>query len=108
MRCESDTDLQFDHRDPTTKLFVLSGKSLDKAWSKILEELEKCDLLCRSCHLIKTVENSESGGGSNRVTEHGTEAMHRQHGCQCLPCRQAAHDARVIRGELPGTRGLRG
>jgi 5-methylcytosine-specific restriction endonuclease McrA len=94
-RCGTDEDLQFDHRDPATKSFVLSGKALDKAWVKILEEFEKCDLLCRPCHLIKSVENGETGGGWNKVTEHGTEAMHRQ------------HDARVARGDLTGSRGLR-
>ncbi len=52
--CSSDQELNFDHRDPATKLFELSGCALDKAWAKILEEYAKCDLLCRPCHLVKT------------------------------------------------------
>lgn len=38
----------FHHRDPDQKDFGLSGKS----WSfdKLKEEVDKCDLLCRTCH----------------------------------------------------------
>jgi hypothetical protein len=106
VRCGSAERLEFDHRDRTTKSFVLSGRDLDKAWNTIVAELAKCDLLCRACHHFKTVENNETGSGSghNRIDEHGTEAMYAK-GCKCVPCRIARYDARVRRGELRGTRG---
>jgi len=103
--CGSGEHLEFDHRDRATRLFNLSGKALDGKWEVILAELAKCDLLCRNCHRTKTNANNEHGGGLNRISTHGTEAMHRAHGCNCLPCRMAAHAARVRRGELNGTRG---
>ena len=42
--------LEFHHRDPSTKKF-----SIVKAWTKgfkreVIEELEKCELLCANCH----------------------------------------------------------
>jgi hypothetical protein len=40
--------LDFHHRDPTTKLFTIGGPS--RSQTAILAEIEKCDLLCHSCH----------------------------------------------------------
>lgn len=47
--------MDFDHRDPSTKLFdvsraAVSGYSLQK----VKEEVAKCDLLCACCHRIRT------------------------------------------------------
>lgn len=46
--------LTFDHRDKETKLFNIGDKALRMKWEKILEEIEKCDVLCSNCHLRKT------------------------------------------------------
>ena len=44
--------LSFHHRDPTNKKFGLSLNVLwGTAWDKIIEEFNKCDLLCIRCHL---------------------------------------------------------
>lgn len=44
--------LNFHHRDPSIKKFQLDYRSLaNRKWSLILEELEKCDLLCSNCHM---------------------------------------------------------
>lgn len=51
--CGSIENLEFDHRDRTTKKFTLSGCALDKSWDEILLEHEKCDLLCNECHKIR-------------------------------------------------------
>ncbi len=40
----------FHHRDPSTKLFVLGGAGFNRKWKTVLEELEKCDMLCCYCH----------------------------------------------------------
>jgi len=46
--------LDFHHKDPKTKKFKLSGINLTKySWPEILEELHKCDLLCKNCHAEK-------------------------------------------------------
>lgn len=49
-RCGSTKHLGFHHRDPSTKRanpgWLVGNTSLDR----YLEELEKCDVLCASCH----------------------------------------------------------
>lgn len=54
--------LHFHHRDPDTKKFQLTLNNLwSKSWDSILEEFEKCDLLCSNCHLEIEDENSQHG-----------------------------------------------
>jgi hypothetical protein len=44
--------LCFHHRDPSKKSFSLDLRRLsNRSWEKILEEFEKCDLLCSNCHM---------------------------------------------------------
>jgi len=42
--------LDFHHTDPKIKSFALSVKGLSYSWSKILQEAEKCVLVCKNCH----------------------------------------------------------
>jgi hypothetical protein len=44
---------EFDHIDPRTKKFEI-GKSGARARKTVIIELEKCQLLCRTCHKIRT------------------------------------------------------
>ncbi len=45
--------LEFDHRDPSTKVDDVS--SLVKVSKrKLLEEIDKCDLICSNCHKERT------------------------------------------------------
>lgn len=51
--------IDMDHTDPSTKMgtpaqMVTSGTK----WSLVLEELEKCQPVCRNCHNIKTIIES--------------------------------------------------
>lgn len=41
--------LGFHHRDPNEKEFTFSGK-MSWAWQRLVQELDKCDLLCSNCH----------------------------------------------------------
>lgn len=84
-RCDSDEGLEFDHVDPSTKLFTLSGKSLDKPWSVIVAEAKKCQILCTPCHKAKTKRESPCPHGSWR---------HRKYGCNCDVCLADDRDAR--------------
>ncbi len=44
--------LQFHHRDPSIKEFMLNVNWLaTKSWEKVVLEAKKCDLLCSNCHL---------------------------------------------------------
>ena len=47
-RCEA--ALQFHHRNPIEKQFMLSIKSGSHSWEEWQKEAEKCDLLCANCH----------------------------------------------------------
>lgn len=47
--------MDFDHRDPKTKLFNLgAGKSLLKNRALLEAEVAKCDIVCVNCHRIRT------------------------------------------------------
>ena len=41
--------LEFHHRDPSKKDFTISQRA-NHAWKSIKEELDKCDILCVTCH----------------------------------------------------------
>lgn len=110
VRCGTQKDLEFDHVDPATCSFRLSGKGLDKPWVVLLAEAAKCQLLCHLHHREKTVECGEAGGGWNKIDgpdgfQHGTESGYMRGKCRCPECRTARHSARVLRGELKGSRG---
>lgn len=45
--------MQFDHRDPATKKYVVS-KIRSRAHSTILAEVAKCDIVCTNCHRDRT------------------------------------------------------
>jgi len=46
--------LEFDHRDPATKVAEVSRMIISKPWSRVLAEIEKCDVRCINCHRRKT------------------------------------------------------
>ena len=51
--CGTDKNLQFDHIDRTTKSFTI-GKNMGYTLEKLKAEADKCQLLCKECHQIKT------------------------------------------------------
>src|SRR5688572_8234175 len=53
--------LDFDHRDPSTKLLEVSQMSSEAGWDRLVAEAEKCDIRCANCHRIKTFEAREGG-----------------------------------------------
>lgn len=53
VRCGSTEDLQFDHIDRSTKVTEIT-RMFTFARAKLDAELEKCQLLCKPCHLQKT------------------------------------------------------
>ncbi len=49
--------LELDHIDPTTKRFSISqAVKLGQKWESVLEEIEKCQVLCANCHKRKTAK----------------------------------------------------
>ena len=60
VKCGSENELEFDHSDSTMKSFSISRASSmsEKAFS---EELTKCQLLCKICHMEKTISSGDLG-----------------------------------------------
>jgi 5-methylcytosine-specific restriction endonuclease McrA len=68
--CGSSIGLQFDHIDPKgTNIRI--GKLLSYSKEVILQELKKCQLLCKKCHYKKS---KKEGSLKNQVGEHNTQA----------------------------------
>ena len=49
--------LDFHHKDPTLKKFNISNSLPTRNWDRILEEIEKCDIICANCH--RALHNKE-------------------------------------------------
>ena len=47
--------LEFDHRDPKSKLFNISNM-MNNSWKDIQKEIDKCDIVCANCHRIRTAK----------------------------------------------------
>jgi hypothetical protein len=93
-RCGSVELLEFNHIDRTQKKMGLSGKDLDGPWQRLLEEFDKCELLCKSCHLEYTRGQwaRKELVAQNRNTLpyiHGTMRMYHEVNCRCELCRLA-------------------
>jgi hypothetical protein len=56
--CGTTKNLQFDHIDRTEKSFCI-GSSLASKLEKLVEEANKCQLLCETCHQHKTLVNHD-------------------------------------------------
>lgn len=80
--CTSVEGLEFDHKDRSEKLDHRIW-----SWSEIrLEaELAKCQLMCRSCHMEKSI--AEMGYPER---QHGTNLKYMKDKCRCVLCK-AAH-----------------
>lgn len=48
--------LDFDHIDPSTKLFSPSSQSVTYKLKPLFKEIRKCQILCANCHRIRSYE----------------------------------------------------
>jgi hypothetical protein len=47
--------MDFDHRDPTKKSFnIMSGRAMLMSRSRLMAEIDKCDIVCANCHAART------------------------------------------------------
>lgn len=51
--------MDFDHRDGTEKYKNVS-QLLKYSWKKMLEEIQKCDIVCSNCHRVRTQQRLAS------------------------------------------------
>jgi len=69
--CGTTSDLQFDHIDPSTRTcfvnYILSSR-----WERLVEELDKCQLLCFGCH----VQKNRVDGSTMKNTPCGEQINH--------------------------------
>lgn len=81
-KCGSLEDLEVDHISPSDKI---SHNVWSWSWERRLAELAKCQVLCRQCHLEKTVLYRKENAKSQ---VHGTHEAYVL-GCRCQECRSA-------------------
>jgi hypothetical protein len=81
VRCGATEDLEFDHIDPSTKVFAVSA-GLSRAWDALVEEASKCQLLCKPCHVAKGAEDRPE-------LKHGTYHVYWYWNCRCDLCKAA-------------------
>ena len=60
--CGATTNLQIDHKNKTLKSFNVTTQLRVKPWNQILEEVKKCQLLCKKCHDKKTKDEFSNYG----------------------------------------------
>jgi hypothetical protein len=48
--------MDFDHRDPSTKLRSVTQMISNFGIERILAEAAKCDIVCANCHRLRTFE----------------------------------------------------
>ncbi len=48
-------ELVFHHRDPEDMAFRVSAHC--RQWWRVLDEIEKCDVVCKSCHRQRHADN---------------------------------------------------
>ena len=96
VNCGSTERLQFDHinNDRDGQLGLISYL-IRMNWGRLVKELNKCQLLCISCHAIKT--------GIDRSTKeavHGLASTYNNRGCRCVLCKAAnTEHTRQFRGK---------
>jgi hypothetical protein len=50
--------MDFDHRDPSKKLFAITGGHAPLlSREKLIAEIDKCDIVCANCHALRTHAN---------------------------------------------------
>ena len=99
--CGSINDLQIDHVDWRTKSFTITSKLGPKWWPAVVEELKKCQPLCRLCHKKKTAKDHAEIFTKERDSLHGTLSQYWRYRCRCEPCRNAYRQYRSTRYSKP-------
>ena len=77
--CGTDKDLQFDHLVRADKSFTIGG-NLTRNMDVLIAEADKCQLLCKNCHQLKTVcyndyDRLADGYRVKSVEQHGNEII---------------------------------
>ena len=60
--------MQFDHVKGVKVGDISSAKILTSSWARILKEIEKCEVVCPTCHALRTLHRRNSAVGSIPTT----------------------------------------
>jgi hypothetical protein len=61
--------MEFDHRDPTTKIATVTRMISNATWKRIAAEIDKCDIVCSNCHRLRTFERRQRQSARAGVTQ---------------------------------------
>jgi hypothetical protein len=62
--------LAFHHRDPSKKSFALDLRTCsNKSWETLLQEANKCDLVCMNCHMEIHHPELDAESSQNKINE---------------------------------------
>jgi hypothetical protein len=59
--------LDFDHRDPAAKRYNVTLLAAHKSWTRVMAEIEKCDVRCSNCHRRRTALQFDWGTRGRRA-----------------------------------------
>lgn len=97
-KCGASSNLEIDHINPLIKSISLT--KLGRRYSSTFyEELEKCQLLCKECHLLKSITEGSLSKCSNKgKLTHGSSGY--RSGCRCVICLEYNKLRNIRRKEL--------
>lgn len=81
VNCGSIDNIEFDHVFPEDMLFRI-GSNLNRKLEVLLIELQKCQLLCKKCHIDKTKTETK-----RLEPAHGTVSEYVNFKCRCNLCK---------------------
>lgn len=96
--CNSSENLVLDHIDPSKKV---SHRIWSWSQERIDEETSKCQVLCESCHHLKTLLFDR------KLAPHGSIAGYERYGCRCENCKEAKQTKNKKRLRLTSTQVVR-
>ena len=79
--CGSQDNLEFDHSIASSKTFNIAKALAGFSEKRIVEEMSKCVLRCKSCHIKKSLTKRDM-----RIVDHG-EGKTGKYNCRCDLCR---------------------
>ncbi len=86
IKCGSNKKLEIDHIDRKDKRFSIT-RLLSHSKESVILETKKCQLLCKECHIQKTIIET---GKKPAKGNHGTLSSYRY--CKCDLCRKAKQE----------------
>lgn len=87
-QCGTRDNLEFDHKRPSRKEFGVS-RNINAPDDLVKKEVNKCRLLCKTCHKEKT---HKSWDYALPPARHGSLWMYKKFHCRCNKCKKVMSD----------------